>query len=64
MAQGAATTLYAATRADLCEAGASYLSNCAPARRPKLAGDAAAERALWERSRELTASVSEAVTDR
>jgi len=59
VAQGAATTLFAATRADLAEPGASYLSHCAPARTPKLAGDAALEKALWERSLELTAVVSD-----
>jgi NAD(P)-dependent dehydrogenase (short-subunit alcohol dehydrogenase family) len=59
VAEGAATTLYAATRADLAEPGANYLSHCAPARTPKLAGDAAVEETLWERSLELTSSVSE-----
>ena len=59
VAQGAATTLFAATRAELAEPGANYLSHCAPARTPKLAGDAGVENALWERSLELTSSVSE-----
>jgi NAD(P)-dependent dehydrogenase (short-subunit alcohol dehydrogenase family) len=59
--QGAATTLYAATRADLSQPGANYLSHCAPARTPKLAGRAEVEKALWEHSLELTASVSEPV---
>jgi NAD(P)-dependent dehydrogenase (short-subunit alcohol dehydrogenase family) len=59
VAQGAATTLYAATRADLAEPGASYLSHCAPARTHKLAGDAEVERALWERSAELVSRVTD-----
>jgi len=55
-AQGAATTLYAATRPDPLEAGGSYLADCAPARPHKLAGDPDLEGRLWERSDQLTRS--------
>jgi NAD(P)-dependent dehydrogenase (short-subunit alcohol dehydrogenase family) len=52
-AQGAATTLYAATRADPRQPGGSYLADCAPARPGKRAGDDDFERRLWERSEQL-----------
>jgi NAD(P)-dependent dehydrogenase (short-subunit alcohol dehydrogenase family) len=51
---GAATTLYAATRADLSQPAETYLADCAPARTAKLAGDRAVEAKLWELSEQLT----------
>jgi NAD(P)-dependent dehydrogenase (short-subunit alcohol dehydrogenase family) len=52
--QGAATTLYAATRSDPSRPGETYLADCAPARPAKLAGDRELEALLWERSERLT----------
>jgi NAD(P)-dependent dehydrogenase (short-subunit alcohol dehydrogenase family) len=52
--QGAATTLYAALRADPSQPGASYLADCAPARPARLAGDREVEARLWELSERLT----------
>jgi NAD(P)-dependent dehydrogenase (short-subunit alcohol dehydrogenase family) len=51
--EGAATTLYAATRSDPSQPGESYLADCAPARPAKLAGDRELEAMLWERSERL-----------
>jgi len=52
--QGAATTLYAAVRADPLQPGASYLADCAPARPGRLAGDRDVEARLWKLSEGLT----------
>jgi len=52
--RGAATTLYAALRADPYRPGESYLADCAPARCGKLAGNREAEARLWALSEELT----------
>jgi NAD(P)-dependent dehydrogenase (short-subunit alcohol dehydrogenase family) len=52
--RGAATTLYAAVRADPSQPSASYLADCAPARPAKLAGDRDVEARLWEESERLT----------
>jgi len=52
--RGAATTLYAATRADPSQPGESYLADCAPARTAKLAGNRAVAAKLWELSERLT----------
>jgi NAD(P)-dependent dehydrogenase (short-subunit alcohol dehydrogenase family) len=54
--QGAATTLYAAVRADPSQPGASYLADCAPARPAGLAGDRDVAAQLWELSQRLTRS--------
>jgi len=52
--RGAATTVYAATAPELARAGETiYFSDCAPARTPKLAGQAGVEGRLWQRSAEL-----------
>lgn len=52
--RGAATTVYAATAPELARAGETiYFSDCAPARTPKLAGQAGLEARLWQRSAEL-----------
>ena len=52
--RGAATTVYAATAPELARAGETiYFSDCAPARTPKLAGQAGVEARLWQRSAEL-----------
>ena len=53
VAQGAATTLYAATRPEL-QRGANYFADCAPAKPAKLAGNREVEEALWKRSEEFT----------
>lgn len=52
--RGAATTLYAATRADLSQPRETYLADCAPARTAKLAGNREVEAKLWELSEQLT----------
>jgi NAD(P)-dependent dehydrogenase (short-subunit alcohol dehydrogenase family) len=54
VAQGAATTLYAATCQDGTVRDASYLADCAPARPAKLAGDRQVEERLWALSARLT----------
>jgi NAD(P)-dependent dehydrogenase (short-subunit alcohol dehydrogenase family) len=51
--RGAATSLYAATRADLSQPGETYLADCAPARAAKLAGNRAVEAKLWQLSEQL-----------
>jgi NAD(P)-dependent dehydrogenase (short-subunit alcohol dehydrogenase family) len=51
---GAATTLYAATCADLSDRGAVYFADCAPGRPGKLAGNRELEERLWELSEWLT----------
>jgi NAD(P)-dependent dehydrogenase (short-subunit alcohol dehydrogenase family) len=51
--RGAATTMFVATAADLAEPGGGYFSDCAPARRPKLAEDAETAARLWDRSCDL-----------
>lgn len=54
--QGAATTIFAAVRMDPALPGGNYLSDCAPARPGKLAGDRGVEARLWARSESLTGS--------
>jgi len=51
--RGAATTMFAATAPELGAQGGGYFSDCAPARRPKLADDAETAARLWDRSRDL-----------
>ena len=52
VAQGASTTLYAATHQDTGVEGGQYFSNCKPLALPPLAMDAGACQALWELSLE------------
>ena len=51
--RGAATTAYAALRADLNRPGMHYLADCAPTRPARLSGDPEIESRLWKLSEEL-----------
>ncbi len=55
VAQGAATTLVAATSPDYARKGGMYLADCQPHRDHRLSRDPAACRRLWEISEQLTA---------
>jgi len=53
--RGAATSLYAATAAELGQRGGGYFSNCSPGRRSPRAEDPELAKLLWQRSEELIA---------
>ncbi len=53
VAQGAATTIIAATSPDYAREGGQYLADCKPHRGPRLSRDPAACRRLWEISEQL-----------
>ena len=55
VAQGAATTLVAATSPDYAQRGGMYLADCQPHRDHRLSRDPAACRKLWELSEQLIA---------
>ncbi len=61
VAQGAATTLVAATSPDYARKGGHYLADCRPSRGHRLSRDPAACRRLWQLSEEMVAEKGHAV---